>query len=161
VFSSSRRLAYAADINELGLVRAWSILEAYLTSRGEALLQRDLPIPSSPSDLQSHVHGSILADFRGWQGIEAFWQQGLGVSGARWSKLPEFKELRNVIAHGLGYVRPKPGAKPFSPAMARRLAAARLSPRTYSGRVPLVDDDLDAFIAIVQDFVTWCESSRP
>jgi hypothetical protein len=155
------RNAHLADINELGLVRAWSILEAYLTSRGDVILQRDLPIPGKATTLQAHVHGSILDDFRSWRGIETFWQAGLGLTGAQWKTLPEYKELRNVISHGLGYVRPRPGPKPFSAAMTRRLTAAKLTPRSYFGRVPLVDADLDTFLDVVRDFIKSAEAAVP
>lgn len=161
LLSAPRRRAYQADINELGLVRGWSVLEAYLTSRADTLLQRDLPVPVVPSPLQMHVHAAVLDDFRSWRGIEEFWKHGLGSSGPHWQALPEYKELRNVIAHGLGYVRPRPGPKPFSAAMTRRLSTARLSPRSYAGRVPIVDSDLDKFLAIVADFIATCETSNP
>jgi hypothetical protein len=160
VRSSSRRNGHLSDINEVALIRAWSILESYLNGRGDALLQRDLPVPSPPLPLPEHIRGAVLDQWTRWPELQKFWEIGLGLGGPLWKQLLEYKELRNLIAHGHGYVRPRPG-RPYTKALMARLAFATSSPATYAGRIPLADKDVDRFLALVQRFVDWAEKARP
>ena len=160
VRSTSRREGHLADINEVAIVRGWSILESYLSVRADAVLQRDVPLPTPSKPIHDQVRAGLLDRWETWARLQAFWQEGLGLQGSRWGKVPEYKELRNLIAHGYGYVRPRPGRQP-SKALASRLSAARLSPRSYAGRVPLKDADADGLIKLVREIVSWAEVSVP
>jgi hypothetical protein len=154
---------YRSDLTELGIVRAFSTLDSYLTTRGDVLLHRELPIPTSPSPLESYLHDQLSRRFRGSiDGPIRYWKAALGVDVTehkRWSEVSAFRELRNLIVHSLGLVRPH-GDK-LRPALEKRLAAIAADPAKFTGRVPTTDADFDEVAALVEDVVVWVDRARP
>jgi hypothetical protein len=156
--------AHRADLAEVGLVRAFSILESYLSDRGDTLVRRDLPVPIVPRALTRAAHTRILGAFRGSfeSGPVAFWKEGLELDlktfPGGWSKVSEFKDLRNLIVHGLGYVRP--GGTPMRPSIAARVRSFTSDPDNYTGRVPVSDKDYEECVRIVSAFIKWVDRQK-
>jgi len=151
---------YRSDLRELALVRAFSILEAFLTERGDTLIRRDLPLPSSPGPMATYAHQAILGSFRGnfQRGPVAFWRKALRVDIAKYGRskdLDAYRELRNLVTHALGYVRP--GGSPLPESLQARLRKVTKDPTTYVGRIPINDADVEDILALVHDFVTWVD----
>ncbi len=156
--------SYRSELNEVGIVRAFSVLESFLTDRGDSLFRRDLPVPSAPSAMVKYAHSQILRSFRGdfERGPVAFWKSGLGVELAtfpRWQDVEDYRQLRNTITHALGYVRP--GGSKMPQAIERRLRAITLDPSSFVGRIPIADRDFDDIASLVLEFVLWADGQRP
>ena len=152
-----------SDVNEAGLVRAFSVLESYLEARGDVLLHRDLPIPSKPTSLSSYVHDRVIGGLRGsFDRRVGYWTAGLGVKLSTyrgWSQVTEYKDLRNTIVHAVGFVRPD--GEELKAGIRKRLARVTADPENYVGRVPVSDKDFDDLAAIVEEFVVWVDRQRP
>lgn len=152
---------HRADLAEVGVVRAFSVLESYLTDRGDTLVRRGLPVLPTPSALSKAAHLRILGAFRGnfESGPVAFWKEGLEVDLKKfpggWSRISEYKDLRNLLTHGLGHVRP--GGTPLRPSVAARLKAVTANPETYTGRVPVSHGDFEELVRVVSAFVRWVD----
>jgi hypothetical protein len=157
---AAQHQAYIDDINELAVVRAWGIYESYLANRADDLLRRELPVSATPNAVVQYVHTETSDAFeRSFESLRRFWKEGLGVSGPTWDAVAQYKWLRNLIVHGVGYARPRPGAKPFKPPVAARLKVASLRPQVY--RVPIYDSDFVGLLTAVRVFVRWAERTRP
>jgi hypothetical protein len=161
------------DLNEVAIVRAFSVLEAYLVDRADSLLVQELPVPAKPSALVAHLYESVLASFRGrFEYRVGFWKTALGVDLARaypkWSKVKDDQDLRNALTHGLGYMHPNrneripaDSRRKTSEKIAVRLRLVTARPDTYTGRIPVDDADADASIVLAKDAITWIERTRP
>jgi hypothetical protein len=154
----SRAGAERRDVAEIGIVRAFSVLESYLSARA------DLPVPDPPRDLPTYAHSRLLGSFRGdfVRGPVEFWRVGLSVDLEKfpggWKRLDEYRELRNVLTHGLGYVRP--GPTKLKASIRKRIARVTTSPDTYAGRVPLDASEFDEIARLVHEFVVWADVQR-
>jgi hypothetical protein len=151
---------YRSDLRELVVVRAFSILESFLTERGDTLLRRELPVPAAPGPMTAFAHQAILGSFRGnfQRGPVAFWRKALGVDIGKFTRskdLDAYRELRNLVTHALGYVRP--GGSPLPESLKSRLLKVAADPATYVGRVPIDDTDVDDVLDLVHEFVIWVD----
>lgn len=151
-----------ADINELGFVRAFSCLESYLTTRADTVLRDKLPVPDPPKGVQAYAHLRLMDGFRGsFDSSARFWSDGYGLApGAApkdsWSKIGASRDLRNLLTHALGYVRP--GGDPLKKSIAERLRSVTRDPRTFTGRVPVSDKDFDELAEAVLVFIIWFDA---
>ena len=86
------------DLNEVAIVRAFSVLEAYLVDRADSLLVEELPVPPKPSALVAHLYDSVLASFRGrLENRVGFWKTALRCRSGK--RIP-------AVAHGQGRTEP-------------------------------------------------------
>ena len=157
------RKSYLEDLNEAALVRAWAIMDAYLSDRADVLTRREMPIPTSPSAVMISAHSQAIGSIRGsFERLQAYWKAPLGLRFADypdWSHLRAFRDLRNALAHRSGFVRlPLAGGHP--PWIVNRLTKAGLS-GSYSGKLPVYDSDFDELIRLVRDFVLWADRQLP
>lgn len=165
--ASSTSALLVDDLNDSGIVRAWSILEAYLHNRGAALARRDIPIQDPAPPLLGYLYDQTEAAFRGrFPEMSKFWESALEVplaSAPSWPRLDFFRQLRNLIVHSVGEVRVagKGLSKKFRREVQLRLVAARLSPTSYEGRLPMTDADFDELCMLIRDFVLWTEKAKP
>jgi hypothetical protein len=156
---------HRTDLAEVGLVRAFSILESYLSDRGDTLVRRDLPVPVAPAALTRAAHTRILGAFRGSfdSGPVAFWKEGLELDlktfPGGWSKVSDYRDLRNLIVHGLAYVRP--GGSRLRPSIAARIRSFTSDPENYTGRVPVSDKDYEDCVKVASAFIKWVDRQRP
>lgn len=153
----------AAELNDVAIVRAVSVLESYLTDRADTLMRRDLPVPYPATQLVQYLHENVLASFRGSfdRGSKRFWDNALGVElkrGPNWSALADFRELRNAIVHSLGFVR---AGDKLSSSIERRIKSVTGTPSIYSGRIPVTDNDFDDLAVAVRAYVMWTDRMRP
>ena len=153
------------DLNEAVIVRAFSVLEAYLLDRADELLVQELPVPGSPSPLVAYLYDVVLSQFRTrFETRVEFWKNALGVdlrSGyPKWSKVSEHKDLRNTLTHALGYMHPRRYER-IPKSVRARLARVTATPELYMGRIPIDDRDADDSIEVAKDVIQWLERSRP
>jgi hypothetical protein len=152
------------DVDEIGIVRAFSVLESYLSARADSFIRRDLPVPDPPHEIAVYAHSRLISSTFGnfERGTMTLWHLGLGVDlskfPGRWNRINEFRELRNLLTHGLGYVRP--GPIKLKPGIRKRLATVTASPETFVGRVPVGTNDFDDLATLVRDFVLWADAQR-
>lgn len=155
------------DLNDAAIVRGWSIVEAYLRDRGEAILRREAPIREPPSAVLGYMYSRTQAALeRRFDEIEAMWRDGIGAplsAGPNWSRLGNYRFMRNLLAHSLGrvrlpYVR---GSKSFRKEVRARVTAARLGPVGVSDRLPVWDSDFDELVELAEKFIRWLEDTRP
>ncbi len=155
------RRAQLSDLAELGVVRAFSVLESYLSERADTIIREDLPVPASPTSLTHFAHLNLLGAFRGnfERGMVGFWKKALDVDLQKlpdgWSNVDEFRELRNLLTHGLGYVRPGGAQLPSS--LTKRLRKVTADPGTFTGRVPVENQDFDEIARLVRSTVLWVD----
>ena|SRR5436190_13182309 len=164
ISSFRRRDDFRADVNELGIVRAFSILESYLSERGDTIIRRELPVPTPPPKLVEYAHLHLMASLRGNfdRGPVRLWRRGLGVeinNFRRRKDVDDLRELRNLVTHALGYVRP--GGTPLPASLNTRLTRLTSDPASYVGRIPVTDDDVGDALALVREFVVWVDAQRP
>ena len=155
---------YRAELNAVAIVHAFSVLDAYLTIRGDAIFHRDLPMRATGTPIQNYVHEQVSRRFRGAvAGTVDFWRNALEVNidkGApQWSKIQEFRELRNLLVHSLGAVRPHGDRLPAS--IEGRLIAIGADPTKFVGRVPTSDSDFDDLAAWIEAAIVWIDKERP
>lgn len=159
----SAAAALRSDVNETGVVRAFSVVESYLTVRADVLLHRDLPIPAKRSSMQAFVHERVVSGFRGqFENPVKFWSGALDVSlakGPGWEDLNDYKDLRNSLVHALGFIRP--GEEKIRRGVEKRLKAITKTPETFVGRVPVSDGDFDDLAALADEFVRWADAAYP
>jgi hypothetical protein len=158
------RREYRAELNAIGIVQAFSVLDSYLTTRGDVLLHRELPLPLAGNPLEAYVHAQVSRQFRGpVRGPLDYWTKALGVDIEKhapwWREIQELRTLRNLIVHSLGSVRPH--GDPLPEPIARRLKALGGDPATYVGRIPTTDQDFDDLTKWVDHVVTWLDKERP
>lgn len=165
--SSKRTGEIGADLNEAGITRAWSILEAYLHDRGEAIAKRDIPIPDPPPRLLGYLYDKAEAGFKGrFPVLIDFWRDGVGVTlttAPRWTRVAFYHQLRNHLVHSVGQV--KGTGQGLHPALKselkRRLTSARLAPLADKARFPISDADFDELAAVVHDTILWIDAQKP
>lgn len=161
IASVKRRTLLHSDINEVAIVRAWSIVDAYLVDRPDAVMRKELPVPLAPSPLLGTVHRDLVGSLGNFRRQGEFWKDGMQLDLKPYeSKLNDYREVRNAVVHGAGLLRPKFGRKTKA-AIAKRLAAAGLPTVGYAGPLPITDADVAELIALAQEFVTWADKNRP
>lgn len=156
------------DLNDAAIVRGWSIVEAYLRDRGETILRREGAVKDPPSPALGYMYGRTQAALeRRFDEVESMWRDGLGTpltAGPNWSRLSNYRYMRNLLAHSLGRVRLpyKRGSKAFRTKVRSRVTAARLGPAGVSAdRLPVWDSDFDELVDLAEKFIRWLEDTRP
>lgn len=155
------------DLNDAAIVRGWSIVEAYLRDRGEALLRRDTPIKNPPPAPIAYMFEHAQAQIeRRFEEIENLWKRALGAplsTGPKWEQLADFRHLRNLLAHSLGRVTLpyERGTKSFKAEVRKRVSAARLAPSGFTDRLPVWDTDFDSLAELTRGLILWIEKTRP
>ena len=156
------RPRYRRDITQLGIVRTFGALEAYLTDHADTIMRRELPVPANPTGIIAFVHMQTLASFRGSMSRPLdYWRDALGVdprSHTNWARIDEYRHLRNVITHAVGYVRA--GGSRLPKPIEKRITAITSSPARYSGEVPMTDSDFEECANLVVDIVRWLDDAR-
>lgn len=156
------------DLNDLAIVRAWSILEAYLHDRGEVITKRELPIPSPRPALAGYLYDRTENSFRGsFPKLKGYWEEALGVpvgnKAPGWQRLTFYHLLRNLIVHSVAEIQLSGEGlkKALQDELRRRLAAERRKPVSERGRFPISDSDFDELADLVIAFVLWADTERP
>lgn len=152
-----KRRGLLDDLNQVAVVRAWSIVDAYLVDRPDAVVRQKLPVPVAPSDLVGTVHAEVVASMNNFNRQADFWRKALGVDLKPYrARLDEFRILRNVVVHGAGYVRPRFGTE-TNEAVKRRLRAAGITSATYAGPIPISEADVTGYFGLVREFIEWAD----
>jgi hypothetical protein len=161
VGSKRRRDLLLSDLNEVALIRAWSIVDAYLVNRPDEIMTGEIPVPSDPDDLLGTIHSDVLRSLSNFRRQDEFWNRGLGLDLKPYrGRLDEYRAIRNSVVHGAGYVRQR-FKRPTDKAIAKRLSAAGLPSTGYSGPLPISDSDVADLISLVREFIFWADTNRP
>lgn len=150
------------ELYEVAVVRAFSLLESYLSSRADSHFRTTLPLSNPPKPFENHMHDLVAAARRKSfeQGVVKYWEVAAGVAISRhpeWAQVKDVRELRNAITHGMGYVRPGGGSVPAS--VLGRLRSVTTSPATYTGKIPVTQADWLGVSILVENLVKWADAS--
>ena len=156
--SSNRTLA------EVTLVRAVSILEAFVIDLGEEILltrlasAEQVPGLKPLTDYLFKARWEKVSGQGGWHQIVEIWDGGLAVNPktfSRWDEIDVLRTARHAVVHKLGEFTREYRKKEI---VKKRLKALGIDPSDATGLIPLDRQDVEAGIALCREFVQWLDN---
>lgn len=161
--SSHDKNRRSRTLNEVTLVRAVSILEAFVIDLGEEeILSRlaaadKLPSLKSLTDYLFHAHWDRISGIGGWAQAVEVWKEGLGLNPKefeRWEEVDLLRTTRHSIVHRLGEITSKYRK---SNLVRKRLKALGIDADQVTGLIPLDQQDVYSGIELCHEFVRWLD----
>jgi hypothetical protein len=154
-------------LGEVTLVRAVTILEAFVMDFGEDVLLFRLADANAVPQLRPlvdylfHEKWDQISGKGSWERALATWKDGIGVNPKEFADWPEVDLLRTTrhsIVHRLGEMTEKYLKNQLA---TERLKALGIDPKTASGLIPLREEDVQNGLELCRRFVRWLDATLP
>lgn len=152
-------------LGEVTLVRAVSIVEAFVMDFGEDILLGRLAGAAADDDLRFLVDylfrekWNEVAGKGNWESALEVWKDGIGFNPktfSGWEELNLLRTTRHSIVHRLGEMTEKYRRNRLAK---ERLEAMGLSPAKASGLIPLGEEDVQQGLELSRRFVRWLDAN--
>jgi hypothetical protein len=157
----------ARTLGEVTLVRAVSILEAFVMDFGEDVLLFRLAEANAVPNLQPlvdylfHEKWDQISGKGSWERALEVWKDGIGINPkefGKWQELDLLRTTRHSIVHRLGEMTEKYRKNRLAK---ERLEAMGLTPAKASGLIPLGEKDVQDGLELSRQFVRWLDAKLP
>jgi hypothetical protein len=157
----------ARTLGEVTLVRAVSILEAFVMDFGEDVLMFRLSDVDAVPELQPlvdflfHEKWDRIPSKGSWEDALEVWKGGIGVNPKefpQWQRIDLLRTTRHSIVHRLGEMTEKYKNNRLAK---ERLEAMGVSPAKASGQIPLTERDVQGGLELARSFVRWLDGKLP